>query len=135
MSDVYGSDISSFAGIGGALGVDPLMPLISGPRVVLEDVARRFMTVRGSIPNAPDFGFDLISLAGKRMNAVQIERLRSEIENEAEKDQRVLSAKVVEFVETGRTSFRMGLSLKLASGPFTLTLAVADVTLTILQAG
>lgn len=134
MADIYGSDLSTFAGPDGTPDIDPLFRPITGPRVVLEAVARRLMTPRGTMPGAPNYGFDLMGLLGKKMTRVEIERAKRDIEAEANRDERVESAKVVEFVETSKNKFRLRLSVTLAEGPFTLVLSITDVSVQLLQA-
>jgi len=135
----YGTDISTFAAPSNAVGLDPLMPLISGSRVVLEAVARRYMTPRGSLPQGParnvsEYGYDLMSLVAKRMTQVAILRAKADIEAEAEKEAGVLKATLVEFLETSSNVYRVRITIELATGPFPLVLSVSAVTVAILQA-
>ncbi len=139
MATDFGSDISTFAGVGNTVDIDPLLPLMTGQRCVLEAVARRFMTVRGSLAqgagkDVASYGFDLMGIVGKRMTQVAILRAQADIEAEAEKEQRVLKATLVEFVEVTPNAYRMRLSISTAGGPFDLTLSVSAVSVAILQA-
>lgn len=135
-TDLYGTDLSTFAGVGNAVGADPLFLPISGPRVVLEAVARRLMTPRGALPRHPGYGYDLLSLCSKRMTTVARKRAEADIKAECEQDPRVLSATVVEFAEVAGAPhrYRLRISLELAEGPFDLVLGIGDVTVTMLRA-
>ncbi len=134
MADVYGTDIETFAGPGGTVDIDPLLPLISGPRVVLVRVARRLITPRGFLPEAPLYGYALADQLGRRTRAIDRERMKVEIEEEAEKEQFVKSAKVIEFTKTGFGKYRISLRITLAEGPFRMVLGVDQVTTALLEA-
>lgn len=132
MATDYGTDISTFAGVGGLVDIDPRFPLISGPRVPLEHVARRLMTMSGTLPGGQDGGFDLTTMAGKRMSAVTIKRAEARIAAEAARDQRVRSAEArIEQVSQDR--FRVRVSVRLVDGPFSLVLSVSSVTVELLE--
>lgn len=132
----YGSDLTTFAGAGGTIGADPLFLPISGPRVVVERVARRLMTPKGALPGFPEWGLDLMALIGKRMTNVEIERTKKAIQFECEDDEAVESARVVGFepVAGGIGHYRIQISLTLAEGPFELVLGVSDVGVELLRA-
>ena len=130
--DAYGSDLSTFQVDG--VDLDPIMPLITGPRVVLEACARRLMTPRGSLLSAPDYGYDLLGKLSGRMSALARERIGSDISAELLRDERVLSAKVTEFSDQGLGSWRIRIAIGLATGPFTLVISASSLTLTLLQA-
>ena len=134
MADIYGSDLSTFAGSGGGVGADPLFRPITGPRVVLEAVARRLMTPRGALLDFPDYGYDLQGLIGKRLTGVAKRRIESDIKAECEAEERVLSATIIDFVETALNSFRAQIQLTLAEGTFDLVLGVDEVTVRIHRA-
>jgi hypothetical protein len=136
LADIYGSDISTFAGADGSIDIDPLFRPITGPRVVLECVARRLMTPSGTCPGADAMGYDLMGLLGKRMTRLAIERAKQDIAVEAGRDERVISAKVVEFRETAKGSgtFIIRIALELATGPFILVLQASQVSVELLQA-
>lgn len=134
MADIYGSDLSTFSGSGNSIGLDPLGTPITGPRVVLEAVARRLMTPRGSLPGFPQYGFDLMGLLGKRLTPVAKKRIEADIVAECEADERVLKATIVEFVETSKDQYRLRIALQLTEGPFALVLSVSQVTVELLQA-
>lgn len=134
MADLYGSDVSTFAGPGGTPDIDPLLPPITGPRVVLERVARRLITPRGSMPEAPLYGYAIQDQLARRMRPVDRERMKNDIVQEAEKEPGVKSATVAELSKVGAGKFRMRLSIQLAEGPFALVLSVDQVTVALLSA-
>lgn len=134
MADSYGSDVSTFVADGeGLFGLDPLMAEITGPRVVLEACARRLMTRRGILRGSPEYGYDLTTRIGARVSAVGRERMKAAIEEELEKDERVQRARVVKFTAASGT-YQLTIGIILATGAFTLVLAVDAVTVEILRA-
>jgi hypothetical protein len=130
----FGGDLSTFAGADGAVDVDPLGPLLTGPRVALEGIARRLSTPRGALTYAglPDYGYDLMALAAKRMSALAQLRAAAAIQQEAAKEQGVLGC-TARVVAESNTTFRVELSVRLASGPYQLVLSVTDLSLTVLK--
>src|SRR5688500_17678068 len=131
----FGTDLSTFAGADGAIDVNPLGTLISGPRIALEGIARRLSTPRGALTYAglPDYGYDLMALAAKRMSPLAQMRAAAAIQQEASKEQGVLGVSA-EVTQLSLTSFRVALSVRLADGPYSLVLAVSDLSISILKA-
>jgi hypothetical protein len=131
----YGTDVSTFVTTAGNVGLDPLFREISGERVVLERCARRLMTRAGALPGAPDFGFDLVELFGKRIESATAKaRIRARIRDELLRDEAVLEVAVVDLVETASFVWTLTLRIALATGPFSLVLAISSVTVDILRA-
>ena len=102
--DRLGTELSTF-GAGGSLGLDPTFTVISGPRVVAENVARRWLTPLGTLPgdedDVADFGFDVRSFLGAKLTPLAKARLRDQLVRQALKDERVKNADVT--VEEFRT--------------------------------
>jgi hypothetical protein len=131
----YGTDVSTFVTVDGVTGLDPLFAELSGERVVLERCARRLMTSAGQLPGAPEFGFDLARILGKRIESATAKaRLKARIADELLKDEAVLAVGVVDLVTTGDFAWQLTLRIELATGPFRLVLGIADVTVAILRA-
>ncbi len=132
-----GIDLSSFQGDDGAPDIDPLGPPMTGERVALEGIARRLNTPAGSLFHAglDDYGFDIMSLAGKAMSPVAIKRAELRIQQEAEKEQGVIGVTAT-ITRADLTTFRVALSVRLASGPYPLVLDVTKgaVTVPVLRA-
>jgi hypothetical protein len=134
MATDFGSDLSTFTSTG-EVDIDPLFASIDGPRAVLEDCARRLMTPAGFFPRYPDFGFDLRAKLASRINAVTRMQIGNSIEAELLKEERVLQAKVVEFIEDPprSNSWRIRISITLAEGPFVLVLQASQLNVTVLE--
>ena len=66
-------------------------PLLEGDDAVAEQIARRFATVRGSLPHAPDIGTDLVELLN---DDIDVPAIRAMLAGEARGDERVAAATV-----------------------------------------
>lgn len=131
--DAYGSDVSTFADQGDdTQGLDPLFAVMTGPRVVLEACARRLSMRAGLLRTSPDHGYDLAMQVGQRMSATTRERVKTRIERECEKDERVKKALCSTFEQDG-SAWRIRIAITLAEGTFDLTLRASQVTVEILE--
>lgn len=130
MADIYGSDISTFAGPGDTLGLDPLFRPITGPRVALEGFVRRLLVPPEGIPGV--LTMDLRSIVQKRMNAVELARIEADIRAIAERHETILSLPVVQIERTAHNAYRLRVRARLAEGPFDLVLGISSVTIEIL---
>lgn len=133
MTDLYGSDISTFAGPGNTIGLDVLFRPITGHRVALEQVARRLNTPDGTIPGA--MTMDLLSIVQQRMTPVAMRRIEAKVRAVAERVEFVLSVPVCTLEKAaGNFRYRLTLRIVLADGPFVLVLGISDVTIALLRA-
>lgn len=110
----YGTD---FAGV---MDVSPSLRDVSGPRTVIENIACRLITPRGSLWYDPAYGFDLRQfLNGHVQDAGQIV---AGVVEQAEQDERVDNAEArVTFVDAALT---VDVSLVLSEGTFEFTATV-----------
>lgn len=131
--NIYGSDISTFQA-SGSVDIDPTLQPYEGPRVVLELCARRLMTPRGFVDDAPDAGYDLMSQMAARMNAVKRQRVRADIRAELIRVQGVLDVVVSDFVDVGGGAYRIPISVRLAEGPFSLVLQASTLDVALIRA-
>ncbi len=112
--------------------ISPEARMVSGFRVVGEAVARRWLTPRGRLIGYPNYGFDLTQFVNADVTARDLPAIKAGAAAEALKDERVTSADVsVSLAVDGILS--VSAVLGTALGPFTLVLAVSDVTIQILQ--
>lgn len=133
MANPYGVDVTTFAG--GVMGLDPMFGLIEGERAVIESAARALNTEPGTLPHAPERGYNLISKLGARMTLVAKAKMKADIRAELLRDERILDAAVVDIVQTaGAMDWRLTIRLTLATGPFELVLGVSSLTVEILKA-
>lgn len=117
----YGYDWTTYWRPDGQPDLDPNFATISGPRVVLEAVARRLITPRGSMLDR-EYGYDLRGLLQATLTTADTARIQAEIEAECLKDERVDTADVTVQLPlaTGEMVITIQLSLSQQVSPFTL---------------
>lgn len=121
----YGTDITGLGDVTSGLSE------IEGRRVLIEAIGRRLITPRGSLFYDASYGFDVRQfLSGTFPGAGQI---ASGVLEQVEADERVLSADA-DVRMIGQT-LAIHVSIVDGGGPFDLTLAVDQVTSTILLNG
>lgn len=139
----YGADVSTFVvNPDGELDLDPRFTIISGPRVVAEAVARRLVTSRGTLKYDGDFGLDIRDWINSDIASAEssitedpvLFALRSSIEGEAEKDERVESAAAdVTYSRTDKTVTATVRITPVTGAVFKFVLAIDAVTAQILK--
>lgn len=112
--------------------LSPDMREVTGRRCLAEAIARRYISDRGTLLGDPNYGYNLLDFMNADVTPVDIGELQSGAEAEALKDERVLRADVVATLEDDGT-LTVIVTLTDADGPFTLTLSVSAVTVTILD--
>lgn len=118
----FGSDVSTYPDL------DPSFALRTGPHVVAEAVARRFITPRGGgLFYDLAYGFDTRALLNDAIPATQLAVIASQCETEAAKDERVKSATVSVTQNLLLQSLAIKCELTLATGPFVFTLTISQV--------
>lgn len=126
MATDFGTDVSTFPDL-------DFIP-ISGQAAVGEAVARRLMTPRGSLPFLPNYGTDIRNRLNDTITPEQLASLRSSIEAEAEKDERVERAEAtVTYLDASHTLL-IALKLTTGTGPFDLVLRVSQLSVELLAA-
>lgn len=126
MATDYGTDVSTFPDL------DPSFTLISGPRVVIEAIARRLVTPRGTMPGRPNDGIDVRQWLNDSVDAGTLARMHGAIESEIAKDERVQRAAVSLAFDAASRTLRITINVRLDDGPFDLVLSVDRVTLSLL---
>lgn len=113
MTTDYGTDVTTFAGVG--CDLDPTFGLVSGPRVVAEHVARGLVGVLRSALNGE------VDASTLRIVTAAVERVATE-------DERVLAASVVVTRAFTTSTLTASVQLDLIEDEtFTLVLAVSAV--------
>ena len=127
-----GIDVGSF--VGDPAGIDPGFGLISGIDAVAQCVARRLLTPRGTLVDAPDVGIDLRSYLNEAITDAMLSQIRSDVVQEATGDERVLDAAAEVSFDATTGTLTVQVQGDTATGPFQLALAVTSMTATLLQA-
>jgi len=127
----YGTDISTYRD--GDL--DRSFTLISGTRVLAEAIARRLETPRGALIGDPNYGTDIRGWLNKDFvdSEAALFRLKTAIEDEASKDERVIGAEATVLYDPAEKRLRITIAIEGAAGPFDLVLAVSQVRLELLS--
>lgn len=112
---------------------------VTGARLVAEAAYRRLTTPRGLLrggEDEADYGLDLLELVGSVRSDADAASLPGRIRNELAKDDRIATGTldvVVDVSEDGAKGkrFSVRIEAQTGAGPFTLTLAVNDVSVEI----
>lgn len=127
MATDYGIDVSTIPDL------DPVFALVSGREALIQALWRRIQTPKGALPFNPDDGLDVRDWLHEGRTPTQLFRLRSSVEAELLKDERVLSV----TCETSWTPGGEGVELRIFVEPvvgkaFTMTASVSDFDFSII---
>lgn len=122
----YGQDFACVDDLETTLGVT------SGPRLVMEAIARRLQTPTGRLVGDPNYGFDVSAYINDDVTPADLDNIEQQVREECEKDERVASADVSAAYLADVLTLTIVLTL-IADETFTLVLAVSDVTVSILS--
>ena len=127
----YGVSVSTF--VNGRMGMDREMRLISGPRVVVEDVVRSWLTPRGSLITNPNRGVDVREWLGSSMPANGDYAKKHALEVEALADDRVDQIEVNLTYDKASETLSIAALIQLAdaAGPFEFVVQVTALTVTL----
>lgn len=118
MSD-FGTDLSSYPDL-------DLGALITGPRVLLEALARRLTTPPGTLPEDPEYGYDARQLINGTYSPRDLAREERRAAAQCEMDERVLAADVRMHLVFATGQVTLTVRAMTASGPFSLTLDISQ---------
>lgn len=105
--------------------------VVSGRMALAEALIRRWSTPRGRLIDDPNYGTSLADSLNDDMRVGDIVRLQAAAEAEARKDERVADiSSTALFVGNALT---LTFSITDGEGPFTLTIAVTSVSVSLLQ--
>lgn len=131
----YGTAISTF--VAGQRGLDRNMRLISGPRVVLEGIARRWITPRGSLITNPNVGINIRDWIGSDISSDGDYAKKHALVTEAQRDDRVDEIDVDFSYDRSTETLTISASVKLADAAtvFEMVLTVDAVSASLLTPG
>lgn len=118
----YGLDIST----PGGLDIDPAFTSIAGAEAVLQVAVRGLSTAPGSLPDAPEWGYDLRAHAND--HALNLRAIEAAVVAQLLRDERVRRASARATVDPVTGALAVSLVLLLAEGTFRLVLAVSAVS-------
>ncbi len=108
--------------------------IVSGRPSLANNIVRRLTTQTGSLPDDPNYGFDLRLYLSAGLTPGGVNRLRGQIVDQVGADPLVQSVDTVTFL-FNQNSFQITIGITDAQGPFDLVLLVDDLTVTILNEG
>lgn len=127
-------DINTPVGADGVIDLDPVFGLVSGRTALVQALARRITTERGTlawIGDDPEYGDDVRASLGDDIETRQSFVVATRVERELLRDERVRGARVAASIASGRLVINAQVSD--AAGPFRFTLAVTAVSVETLK--
>lgn len=127
-------DINTPVGADGVIDLDPAFALVSERLALVQALARRITTERGTlawIGDDPEYGEDARAFLGEDVDARQSFVVSSRVERELLRDERVRGARATATIASGRLTISAQVSD--AAGPFRFTLAVTAVSVETLK--
>lgn len=106
---------------------------VDGNLVLAQACARRLITPRGGLLDDLNYGYDLTRFLGDDLGTPQLAIMRSGIQAELLKDERVLSANVVAAFSTASGILTVAVGIVGAAGPFQFVLTVSSLAAPLLQ--
>lgn len=122
----YGTDISTDPDL------DPAFGSLSGPEVLTQALMRRLSTPQGALPFNPDDGIDLNDWLHRGITHKALYWLKSAIEAECEKDERVYAVAAAVSADSTGEALTIDLAVEPIQGRafrFTAKLSSFDFTL------
>jgi hypothetical protein len=121
----FGSDVLVFPDL------DETLTLVHDKRVLVEALARRFVTERGQLPFHENYGFDLRRLLNAPIRTSELAAIKTGVEDQCEDDERVLAAECAPEFNAATKTLRIPVEVETADGPFAFVLSVSSKNLTV----
>lgn len=123
----FGSDILVFSDL------DESMTPVADGRVLGEAIGRRFITDRGTMPFHEDsYGRDVRLWLNEAMTVERLFEMKSQMEQEARGDERVLGASIELSFNPRENSLTARTALETEEGPYEFTLIVSQLDVKLL---
>ncbi|TAK26708.1 MAG: hypothetical protein EPO40_19510 [Myxococcaceae bacterium] len=119
-------------GTPGASDLDPFFGLVREGRCLVEALARRLVTPRGSLLNYPAYGYDLRQWVNAELDASDLREIEQAAAEECRADERVDEVQLTAAFSDDRLTLT-GWVTAITGQTFRLTLAVSEVTVIILR--
>jgi hypothetical protein len=132
----YGTDLGSFPNpaANGAIDLDAGMIEVTGRTLLAQSLVRRQTTPTGSVSDSPN---DCVDVRGWLSNGVttnELHALAGNLKTELLKDERVVDVSLMVSYNAASQTLTIVENFTSGYGPFTLTLTVTNVTISILVA-
>ncbi len=123
----YGLDLSAVHDL------DATLREVSETQLMLEAIARRITTPRGSAIDAPDDGIDVRDFLSASLSREYLASIQMIVRAEILKEERVLEAIVLVTFSQAAKALSIRIQGYGADGPFRLTIAVSAATIELLE--
>lgn len=132
----YGTDLGSFpnAAANGVLDVDLGMSEVSGRTLLSQSLVRRLTTPTGSVVDSPNDCVDIRGWVSSGVTQAELQNIAGNLKTEIEKDERVVAATVAVAFNSATQTLTITINVQSGYGPFSLTLTVANLTVSVLLA-
>jgi hypothetical protein len=128
----FGTDLAVAPDANGILDISPMLTYATGIQVLIQSLMCRQMCVKGSIVGAPNEGIDVRTYVRQGLTQEVLGKLPSVLQKELQRDERVKTATVTGGYDTARNTLTLNEVFETTLGPFSLTLEVSAVTVTLL---
>lgn len=119
--------------------INPHLTLVSGPQNLAQAIARRFITEEAFIRDvtgdgvAGDYGWDLRALCNGATTEAEMSAAVTHVEEQCRRDPRVQAAKATLIFTPENGTLQVDIELETAAGPVSLSLAVDELTVALLD--
>jgi hypothetical protein len=130
----YGTDLGTYpnAAANGAIDLDLGMSEVTGRTLLAQSLVRRQTTPPGSVIDSPNDCLDVRGWVSAGATQQQLNALAGNLKSELLKDERVTAVTVTVSFNQATMTLTIDEQVTSSYGPFTLTLAVSQVTLSLL---
>jgi hypothetical protein len=135
MANYFGTELWLGIGPDGSLDVDPAMRETSGLQVLAQSLVMRQFTPTGSSIGNPNECVDLRNFLSAGLTQSQTQQIGAVVQQQLLRDQRVQTVSVQATFNTSTGILTVTENIVSNAGPFTLTLSVSNVTVTLLLNG
>jgi hypothetical protein len=135
MANYFGTDLWLGVGPDGSLDVDPAMRETSGLQVLAQSLVMRQFTPTGSSIGNPNECIDLRNFLSAGLTQSQTQQIGAVVQQQLLRDQRVQSVSVQATFNASTSILTVVENIVSNAGPFTLTISVSNVTVTLLLNG
>ncbi len=135
-TNIYGRDLATLPNAQGVIDLTDTMQEATGLDVLVQSIVRRHLTAKGSDISSPNDGIDVRAFIKAGLTQQEISSIANQVQQEIIRDQRVLpSTTVVAAYNQAAMVLTLTETIQTAAGPFSLTIAVSQVTVEILVNG
>ena len=129
MATDFGTDISLYPDL------DASFSTVTGFTLIGQDLARRLETPLGGLFYDSNYGYDVREMVNDASTQANVLKRQSGIERECKKDERILNARATVTFSPATQTAAVKILIDTALGPFTMILAVTQLTVALLKVG